>query len=224
MDNPVNPDTLRDIIRANLCKYTRKAFASIPKPENPRILDIGCGSGVPTIELARLCDCRIVALDNDRYQLSLLEKKVKYKGLEDRIEVINCSAKNMNFPDESFDIIWSEGLIFVIGFEKGLKEWRHILKPGGYMAIHDEKGNVEQKLELITACGYELLDHFILDRDIWWNEYCAPMEREIHNIQNKYPGESNLIGKFGRELREIELFNKEPEKFESVFFVMKKIN
>ena len=224
MENHIDPETIRDIARSNLCKYTRKAFYTLPKLENPRILDIGCGSGVPTIELTKLCACRIVALDNDRSTLNRFEKKLKEQGLSDRIEILNRSLTNIDFDDESFDIIWSEGSIFVLGFERGLREWRRFLKPDGFMAVHDERGNVEEKLKHITDSGYELMDYFILDKDVWWNEYYSPLEREIQKIQNRYSDESDISVKFDKELREIELFKKDSEKFESVFFVLQKSN
>ena len=44
---------------------------------------------------------------------------------------------NLKFEDGSFDIIWSEGAIFVIGFEKGLREWRRLLTPDGYVAVSE---------------------------------------------------------------------------------------
>ena len=56
---------IRAFIRGNLNKYTRKAFEFLPKINKPRILDIGCGGGVPTTELANLSDGKIIALDND---------------------------------------------------------------------------------------------------------------------------------------------------------------
>ena len=45
---------LKDKIRKRLLKYTRKAFHILPQMNKPRILDVGCGSGIPTLELARL--------------------------------------------------------------------------------------------------------------------------------------------------------------------------
>ena len=215
-------DRVRDIIRANLCKYTRRAFESIPIPKNPIILDIGCGSGVPTIELATLCDCRIIALDHDRHQLDLIEIKLKEKGLEDKIEILHCSIDKMNFADESFDIIWSEGSIFVVGFERGLYEWRRLLKPNGYMGIHDVMGNIEEKINYITNSGCKLLDHFVLDRDVWWNEYYSPLQEKIRSMRNMRSGDPDIAAKFEKELREIEMYKKNPEEFESVFFVIKK--
>ena len=44
----------KDKIRKRFLKYTRKAFRMLPQIDKPRILDIGCGSGIPTLELARL--------------------------------------------------------------------------------------------------------------------------------------------------------------------------
>jgi ubiquinone/menaquinone biosynthesis C-methylase UbiE len=223
MENNMDPETIRYIARSNLCKYTRKAFYSLPKLENPLILDIGCGSGVPTIELAKLCDCRIVALDNDSSQLKLLERKLKEQGFTDRVEVLNRSITDMNFDAERFDVIWSEGSIFVIGFKKGLKKWRDFLKPGGFMAVHDERRDVEEKLRYIPHCGYRLLDYFILDRDIWWREYCSPLERELQKIRERYPDKPEVLKKFKKEQGEIDLFKKDPGKFESVFFVLQKM-
>jgi ubiquinone/menaquinone biosynthesis C-methylase UbiE len=223
MENNTDPETIRYIARSNLCKYTRKAFYSLPKLENPHILDIGCGSGVPTVELTKLCDCRIVALDNDSSQLKLLERKLKEQGLTDRVEVLNQSITDMNFNAESFDIIWSEGSIFVVGFKRGLEEWRHFLKPGGFMVVHDEREDVEEKLKFIVHNGYRLLDYFILDRDIWWREYCSPLESELQKIRERYPDRPEFLKKFKKEQGEIDLFKKNPGKFESVFFILQKI-
>jgi len=106
-----------DVVRRYLLKYTRKAFRMLPKFHNPpRILDIGCGSGVPTMELARLSEGEVIGIDIDQPALDKLIKKTGKAGFSDRVQAINCSILGMSFPDESFDIIWSEGSIFVIGF------------------------------------------------------------------------------------------------------------
>ena len=127
----------KDHFRERLIKYTRRAYQMLPKIENPHILDIGCGSGVPTIELAKLSDGEIIGIDINQSSLDKLNGKIGEEGFSSRVKTVKCSLFEMDFPDESFDIIWAEGSIWVIGFEKGLKEWRRLLKPSGFLVVHD---------------------------------------------------------------------------------------
>jgi len=117
---------------------TRKAYLMLEGlPENPRILDIGCGPGMQTIELAKLSGGQIVALDNHQPFLEQLKKSAKKEGIIDRIKAVKDDMFNLNYGNNSFDLIWSEGAIFVIGFEKGLREWRHLLIEKGYVVVSD---------------------------------------------------------------------------------------
>ena len=104
----------KDNIRENLNKYTRKAFGFLPKIKNPCILDVGCGSGVPTIELANISGGHVTGIDIDETALVLLNRKIQQMGLNDRVTVVKNSIHNMDFPECSFDIIWAEGSLFVI--------------------------------------------------------------------------------------------------------------
>ena len=146
----------KDIIREGLSKYTRRAFQVLPKLDKPCILDIGCGSGVPTIELAKLSNGQIIGLDNNQLLLESLTAKIQRAELSDRVKTVKCSMFDMEFPDENFDIIWAEGSISVIGFERGLKEWKRFLKPTGFLVVHDEMGNVTENWNrsLIAVMSY----------------------------------------------------------------------
>ena len=101
-----------DQFRERLSKYTRRAFRMLPKMERPKILDVGCGSGVPTLVLAKLSGGEVIGLDIDESRLDELNKKIKKEGFSKRVITRKCSMFNMDFPDESFDIIWAEGSIF----------------------------------------------------------------------------------------------------------------
>jgi ubiquinone/menaquinone biosynthesis C-methylase UbiE len=212
----------KDRIRKRLLKYTRKAFRMLPQLDKPRILDVGCGSGVPTMELARLSSGEIIGIDIDQDMLDALRGKIEKAGLSDRVKVINRSLFDMEFPDESFDVIWAEGSINVIGFKKGLQEWRRLLKPGGFMVVHDERGNVEEKLEQISSCGYGLLGYFELDEKMWWTEYFAPLEKLVLETQAKYPDAPGVLEAVHSAQREIDMFKKSPDLNSSVCFVMKR--
>jgi ubiquinone/menaquinone biosynthesis C-methylase UbiE len=212
----------KDRIRKRLLKYTRKAFRMLPKLDKPRILDIGCGSGMPTMELARLSNGEVVGLDIDQGLLDVLRGNVEKAGLSDRVKVINRSLLDMNFPDESFDIIWAEGSINVIGFKRGLQEWKRLLKPSGFMMVHDERGSVKEKLEQISSCGYELLGYFELDVDTWRTEYFAPLEKLVLEAQVKYGGDIGASEALHEAQRELDMFKENAERNSSVCFVMRK--
>jgi ubiquinone/menaquinone biosynthesis C-methylase UbiE len=212
----------KDRIRERLLKYTRKAFRMLPQLDKPRILDIGCGSGVPTMELARLSDGEIIGLDIDKNMLDVLCEKIEKAGLSSMVKVINRSLFDVDFPDESFDVVWAEGSINVIGFKKGLQEWKRLLKPDGFMVVHDERGDIEEKLEQISSCGYELLGYFELDEGTWWAEYFAPLEKLVVETRAKYPDAPVVLEALDNAQQEIDMFRKAPERNSSVCFVIQR--
>jgi len=212
----------KDLLREGLSKYTRQAFNTLPELDKPRVLDVGCGSGVPTMELARLSNGQIIGLDVNQPLLDTLMRKVEKAGLSERVKAVKCSMFDMHFPDESFDIIWAEGSISVIGFKRGLKEWRRFLKPNGFLVVHDETGNITEKLERISSCGYDLLQYFTLHEDIWWIEYYAPLEKRINEIRTKHTDDPSALVALDNDQREIDMFKKNPRRYGSVFFIMRK--
>lgn len=104
----------------NAC--TRKAFQMLETlPKNPEILDIGCGSGMQTIELARTCpNCRITATDIHQPFLDDVAERAEAAGVAERITTLQASMDDLPFGDATFDVLWTEGSIFIVGFEEGL--------------------------------------------------------------------------------------------------------
>ncbi len=213
----------KDAIRKRFLKYTQKAFQILPHIDNPCILDIGCGSGIPTIELARLSQGKVLGIDIDRSELDKFEKNIKEAEVADRVRALNCSMFDMDFTDASFDIIWSEGSIYAVGFKKGLQEWQRLLKPGGFMVVHDEQGNVEEKIKLIGHCGYELLGYFLISIKTWREEYFKPLEKLVKEFQRSYSDKPENIREYNQARQELDMFNKNPERNSSVYFVMKRL-
>ena len=213
----------RDRVRANLLPYTRKAFGLLPKLSSPRILDIGCGTGVSTLELAKISGGDIVAVDIDRNALNRLANRAAAEDLSSRITVIHAPMEQMHFPPGSFDVIWSEGAIANIGFERGLSEWRDFLVPDGYLVIHDAMTDLPRKIELTRTCGYTTLGQFELPPNIWWNEYFAPLKKQLKTVQEMGSLDDRVINEIRMAEREIGEFDSENNRFGSVFFVLKRV-
>jgi SAM-dependent methyltransferase len=150
---------------------------------------------------------------------------------------------DIKFPDGSFDIIWAEGSIYIIGFERGLTEWRRLIKPKGFLVVHEmtwlrpdppheiyeywkelypEITTVAENMELILKCGYKLLGQFTLPEDAWWVEYYNPLEERIKSLRRKYINDLEALAVLDNEQREIEMFRKYYQWYGSVFFVMQK--
>jgi ubiquinone/menaquinone biosynthesis C-methylase UbiE len=210
----------KDYFRRKLLKYTRKAFFKLPDIENPKILDLGCGTGVPTLELARISRGQITALDNHQESLDQLNQKISQLKLENRLKTVNSSLSHLNFPEESFDIIWAEGSIFAVGFGTGLKEWRPLIKKQGFLVVHDDYQDHRHKLQLIRKCGYQLLDSFLISHEIWWSEYYQPLEKQIQELQIKGVTDFELQIILKKEEDEIKWFKAHESS--SVFYVMQK--
>ena len=212
----------QDNFRERLNKYTRKAFQMLPKLDKPCILDIGCGSGVPTIELAKLSDGEIIGIDINQSLLDKLNRKIEEEGFSNRMKTMKCSLFEIDFPDESFDIIWAEGSISIIGFEKGLKEWKRLLKPDGFLVVHDDIKRMSKKLEKIPSCGYKLVDYFTLPKEAWWIEYYRPLEIRIKELRKKYSKDPEALKILEKFQNEIDMVKKNPKDYGSVFYIMQK--
>jgi len=213
----------RDYFREQLSKYTRKAFQLLPELDRPSILDVGCGSGVPTLELARLSEGEIVGLDINQSLLDKLNRKIEEEGFSSRVKSVKCSLFEIDFPDESFDIIWAEGSMWIIGFEKGLKEWNRLLKPNGFLVVHDEIKTVSNKLKKIPSCGYKLVNYFTLPEDAWWTEYYRPLEIRIRELRKKYYNDPEALKTLKKHQNEINMVKKNPRDYGSAFYVMQKL-
>ena len=106
-------------------------LTGVDKNEDLKIADIGCGSGDQTITLAQNTNGQITAVDLFPGFLDKLDNKAKELGLHNRVTTLKKSMDDLPFDNEEFDIIWSEGAIYNIGFEAGIKKWKEYLKSGG---------------------------------------------------------------------------------------------
>jgi len=227
-------------------RSTRRAFNAIPKlPEQPLILDIGCGPGVQTIELARISKGTIIALDNHQAFLDKLMKKAKEKELLDHIVPKNRSMLDMDFEENTFDIIWSEGALYFMGFQNGLRRCHQLLRDDGYLAAteivylvsnppapliqyfqreYPDIKVVKDKINLIQKEKYHLISNFTLPKSSWLDSFYLPMEEKLTRLYKKYEGNEIALGVFEEMKNEIELYRQFSDFYGYEFFIMQKIN
>ena len=212
-----------DSFRKIFSKYTIEAFRKLPKLEKPRILDIGCGSGVPTMELAKLSDGEIIGIDINQKKLDRLNKKIEEEGLTGRVKAINCSLLDITFPGNSFDIIWAEGSITTLGVEKSLKRWNRLLKPNGFLVVHDETEHFFKQRSKISSFGYKFVEYFSLPEEAWWEEYYSPLEIKVKELFKKYENDPDALKVLKKHQNEIDIVKASPKSFQSVFCIMQKL-
>ena len=85
-------------------------------------------------QLLKVSNGSITAVDQNETYLEELALKVSEQTI-DNIKCEKADMCNLHYAEDSFDIIWAEGTIYIIGFKKGLKEWKRILKPNGIIAV-----------------------------------------------------------------------------------------
>jgi SAM-dependent methyltransferase len=223
---------------------TQRAWNLIPVlPLKPKIADIGCGSGAQTLTLAQLTAGHITAVDLFPEFLARLEQDAQEAGVADRISTLSCSMEALPFEAESFDVIWSEGAIYSMGFENGVQQWRQYLKPGGYLAVSEiswltdsrpaeleqfwlaaypEIGTVEEKIAVMEKHGYELMGHFVLPPSCWLENYYAPLEARFDTYLEEQGHSEEVRAVVASEKEEIQLYRRFKEFYSYGFYVAKK--
>ncbi len=221
---------------------TKKAYLMLDDlPEKPRILDIGCGPGMQTIMLAKLSKGRIDAVDNHQPFLDYLKNKAEEQGVSEKIKIVNGDIFSLKYANNRFDLIWSEGAIYIIGFEKGLREWRNLLTDKGYIVVSElswlkpnppeqvrkffREGypgikTINENLEIIKKAGYRTISHFVLPKESWWANYYKPIEAKISSMKLKYKDDKEALDILAVEELEIDVFRKYSDYYGYVFYVM----
>jgi len=200
-----------------LVKYLEQELNNLPEFNNPKILDIGCGSGVPTLWLAEKYTGTITAIDTDKHLLGFLEHKIQRKKTSGKIEIKNVSFFDLLAEPECYDLILAEGFLNIVGFEMGFKRVIEKIKIGGYFIIHDEYKDNDLKIALIQKNNCKIVNSLLLDETIWWRDFYGQLEIEINKPEN-----AHLRSLFINEIKEIDQYKKNPSLFKSIYYVVLK--
>jgi SAM-dependent methyltransferase len=224
---------------------TLKALSFIDNlSDKSLIADIGCGTGGQTMVLAQHAPGRITGFDLFPGFIDLFNANAERLNLRDKVKGFVRSMDNLPFQNEELDLIWSEGAIYNIGFERGLNEWRKFLKTGGYIAVSDaswftgkrpaeiedywmahypEIDTIPNKAAQIQKAGYIPVATFILPENCWTEHYFAPLIRAQEIFLNKYAGNKVAEEFVALQRHDAELYCKYKEFYGYVFYIAKKI-
>lgn len=180
-------------------------------PRVPAVLDLGCGVGGQTLHLAELIGSgSIVAIDSHAPSVERLRAVAAERGLAQRIKAIVGDMASPHQPPGSFDLIWSEGALYNVGLRNALRICHDLLRLGGYLAFTDPvwrrenpppavrasfepdyptMGWLADDLAAIRDSGFDLVGHFTLPDEAWWDDFYTPMEMRIAELRDRYSGD-----------------------------------
>lgn len=212
--------------------------------DNSKIADLGCGTGGQTINLAKEVRGHITAMDLFPKFVDKLNENVKKLHLENRITPIVGSMDNLPFKEGELDLIWSEGAIYNIGFQKGLTEWKKYLKKGGYIAVSEATWFTEErpkeiedfwypaypeidttynKLAQMQKAGYMPIATFALPENNWTEHYFEPQKLAQKIFLDKYKGNHAAEEMMKMSKNEKRLYDLYKKYYGYVFYIGKKL-
>ena len=115
--------------------------------------------------------------------------------------------RRLDFADGSFDLIWCEGAINIMGVQAGLRDWRRLLRRNGHVALtevcwrkpeppaecaafwkreYPAIRDISALLAAAEACGYETVGHFPLPASAWWDDYYRPLQDNVTAFRKRH--------------------------------------
>ena len=209
-----------------------------------KVADIGCGTGASTLVLAKsLPNAQITAVDLFPEFLNVLTQRVEAEGVSAEVKVMEGSMDALPFTKDSFDLIWSEGAIYNIGFKRGIELWKPFLKTGGVLAVSEitwlhpnppeeirvhweaeypEISTASEKIKLLESAGYDLLGYSVLPPSNWIENYYVPTESRIPEFSARHEGVQEVDELISMERQEAKLYEQYKKWFSYGFYVVVK--
>lgn len=209
-----------------------------------QIADIGCGTGGQTMVIAKHTDAHITGVDLFHTFIDLFNANASTRNFQKRVKGIVGSMDTLPFRNEELDLIWSEGAIYNIGFENGLKEWHRFIKKGGFIAVSEaswftnerpdeinkfwldaypEIDTIPNKLAIMQNAGYIPVACFILPENCWTEHFYIPQIQLQEDFLRKYKDNEAANELVEYQKHESFLYSKYKEYYGYVFYIGKKI-
>ncbi len=213
-------------------------------PNVAEILDLGCGTGGQTLQLAKLTQGSIIAVDQHSASIEKLSQKLVQLSLTDRIRAQVGDMAEITMAPSSFDLIWSEGALYNIGIPRALSICAGLLRKGGYLVFTDAvwckanlpdsvkaifesdyptMGTVADLVTLIESSPFELLNHFPLPPEAWWDDFYSPMEQIIEESRGKYADDRETLEILEQLALEPAAHRKNSDYYNYEFFIVRRL-
>ena len=210
-----------------------------------RIADLGCGTGASTLVLAQELDADITAVDLIEDFLVALNASAERLVLADRITTLAASMAELPFDEAAFDAIWSEGAIYNIGFENGIKTLRRFLKPGGILAVSEltwltgerpaeleqywtrqypEVDTAAAKMALLEKHGYAPVGYFALSEQSWLEHYYRPLQSRFDEFLSCHNNSEAARAIVAAEKEEIDLYERYSKFVGYGYYISKRLS
>ncbi|MGC9354901.1 MAG: class I SAM-dependent methyltransferase [Mariniphaga sp.] len=226
-------------------EVTLKALSFIDNlTDESQIADLGCGTGGQTMVLAQHAPGNITGVDLFPTFIDLFNRNAEKLNLQHRVKGVIGSMDNLPFNAEEFDLIWSEGAIYNIGFERGLNEWHKFLKPGGYIAVSEaswftenrpdeiqkfwmeaypEMDTIPNKTAQLQKAGFIPVATFILPENCWTDHFYAPQVEAQEAFLKKYAGNKTAENLVDNQRQEADLYSRNKTFYGYVFYIGRKL-
>jgi ubiquinone/menaquinone biosynthesis C-methylase UbiE len=134
------------------------AAADFASARGLRVLEIGCGLGTDGAQFAK-AGAEYTGIDLTEAAIELARKRFELTGLKGEFQT--GDAENLSFPDESFDLVYSHGVLHhTPDIERAVSEIHRVLKTGGraiVMLYHRDSYNYRIGIQVLRRAGAGLL-------------------------------------------------------------------
>lgn len=159
-DAPPGTRRFYELVEAH--RYTKEwhipEAAGFDRASGLKVLEIGCGLGTDGAQFAE-AGADYTGVDLTEAAVELARKRFELFGLKGRFQT--ADAENLSFPDDSFDLVYSHGVLHhTPETQKAIDEIHRILRPGGravVMLYHRNSYNFRVNISILRRAGAHLL-------------------------------------------------------------------
>jgi SAM-dependent methyltransferase len=134
------------------------AAANFAAAKGLRVLEVGCGLGTDGVQFAR-AGADYTGVDLTAAAVELARRNFEQRGLSGKFRTADAEA--LDFPDESFDLVYSHGVLHhTPDTAQAIREVHRVLRPGGtavVMLYHRHSYNYAVNIRALRRAGSHLL-------------------------------------------------------------------